>query len=314
MKRIITLLAVLSFTIGIGFSQEEATAAKENPLTNTEWRLVEFQSMDDSIGTVRPDDPSLYTMRLNGNGTVNMRLNCNRANGTWSAEASSDGTSGQFNFGPLAATRALCPPPSMDEQVAAHAQYIASYLLKGGKLYLSLMADGGIYAWEPLTELPFETVPDKSLEAAILDASPDYTREIVEIGGGNNARYIYSRVDLNGDGKDEVFVYLLGSIFCGTGGCNLVLFTEGENGYSLVNNFPISRIPVIVSPEKTDGWNNIVRLESGGGAPASFVQHTFNGERYVEQQRMPADKAPEGKKYLAGDFTFQEGIPLEPRK
>jgi hypothetical protein len=162
--------------------------------------------------------------------------------------------------------------------------------------------------------VPFETAPDKDIEAAILDVSPDYTREIVEIGGGNNARYIYSRVDLNGDGKEEVFVYLLGSIFCGTGGCNLLLFTDGENGYSLVNNFPISRTPVIVSPERTEGWNNIVRLESGGGAPASYVRHTFNGEHYVEQQRMPADTAPEGKKYLAGDFTFQDGIPLEPHK
>jgi heat shock protein HslJ len=146
MKRIITLLVVLGCTIGFGITQEEASAAKENPLANTEWRLVEFQSMDESIGMVRSHDPSLYTMRLNGDGTVNMRLNCNRASGTWPVEPSSDGTSGHFKFGPLAATRALCPPPSMDEQVAAHVQYIASYLLKDGNLYLSLMADGGIYA------------------------------------------------------------------------------------------------------------------------------------------------------------------------
>jgi len=121
-------------------------------------------------------------------------------------------------------------------------------------------------------------------------------------------------VDLNSDGKDEVFVYLLGSVFCGTGGCNLLLFADGENGYSLVNNFPISRTPIIVSPERTEGWNNLIRLESGGGVPASYVQHTFNGERYVKQQRVPADETPEGRKYLAGEFTFQDGIPLEPRK
>ena len=175
MKRIITPLVVLGFTIGFGFSQLE-----KNPLDDTEWRLVEFQSMDDSIGTVKPNDPSLYTMRLNGDGTVNMRLNCNRANGTWSAEPSSDGTSGRFEFGPLAGTRALCPPPSMDEQVMAHSKWVRSFFLKDGNLYLSLMADGGIYAWEPIKEVLFETVPDKGLEAAILDASPDYTREIVE--------------------------------------------------------------------------------------------------------------------------------------
>jgi hypothetical protein len=31
----------------------------------------------------------------------------------------------------------------------AQAEYLRSYLLTDGKLYLSLMADGGIYAWEP---------------------------------------------------------------------------------------------------------------------------------------------------------------------
>ncbi|MGA7966184.1 MAG: SH3 domain-containing protein [Gammaproteobacteria bacterium] len=137
----------------------EAAAGKEQPvgsasvsgLTDTQWRLVEFQSMDDATGTKRVDDPSLYTMRLNGDGTVTMRLNCNRVKGSWSAEPSSDGVSGRFKLGPLAATRALCPPPSMDETITAQAKYIRSYLLKDGKLYLSLMADGGIYVWEPDT-------------------------------------------------------------------------------------------------------------------------------------------------------------------
>ena len=293
---------------------EAAAAASDNPLAGTEWRLVEFQSMDDAIGVVRPDDPSLYTMRLNADGTVNMRLNCNRANGSWSFEASADGTSGRFEFGPLAGTRALCPPPSMDEQIMSHAQWVRSYLLKDGRLYLSLMADGGIYAWEPHTEVPFETVPDKDLEVAILDASPNYTREVVDIEGGTGrGRYVYGRVDLNGDGQTEVFVYLLGSIYCGTGGCNMLLFTQGQDGYSLVNKFPISRLPVIVSTKRTQGWNDLVRLESGGGVPASYVRHIFDGSHYVEKERMPADKAPEGMSYLAGELTFDQGVPLEPR-
>jgi len=122
-----------------------------HPLAGTQWRLVQFQSMDDAIGTVRPDDPSLYTMRLRGDGSVIMRLNCNRARGTWSAQAGTENTSGTFTFGPLAATRALCPPPSLDEQITAQSEYIRSYLLKNGRLHLSLMADGGIYTWESVS-------------------------------------------------------------------------------------------------------------------------------------------------------------------
>jgi len=129
-----------------------APAASPLPaaLAGTEWRLVEFQSMDDAAGTQRPSDPALYTMSLQGDGSVAMRLNCNRATGTWQAQAGPEGASGVFTFGPLAATRALCPPPSMDERVTSQASYVRSYVLKDGKLYLSLMADGGIFVWEPV--------------------------------------------------------------------------------------------------------------------------------------------------------------------
>jgi heat shock protein HslJ len=120
--------------------------------------------MDDATGTQRPSDHALYTMWLHGDGSVTMQLNCNRATGTWSAEPGSDASSGRFTFGPLAATRALCPPPSMDESIVAQSQFIRSYLLKDGRLYLSLMADGGIYVWAPDT--------DRS-SAAVIPAAPD---------------------------------------------------------------------------------------------------------------------------------------------
>ena len=142
-------MAVMCFIFTYTAAEGSTDSPVKNTLAGTEWRLVEFQSMDDSIGTMRPDDPSLYTMNLLSGGTVKMKLNCNRASGPWSAEPAGDGKSGRFKFGPLAMTRALCPPPSMDEHIASNASYIRSYLLKDGRLYLSLMADAGIYVWEP---------------------------------------------------------------------------------------------------------------------------------------------------------------------
>lgn len=134
------------------------------PLANTEWRLVEIQSMDDGQGTTRPEDPSVFTMRLNEDGSVNLRLDCNRANGSWSAEMGPSGSGGTFEFGPLAGTRALCPPPNLDEQILGQAPYIRSFLLEDGMLYLSLMADGGIWAWEPLREISLENEPDPGMD------------------------------------------------------------------------------------------------------------------------------------------------------
>jgi heat shock protein HslJ len=290
-----------------------AAAEVATGLADTQWRLVEIQSMDDAQGTAKANDPSLYTMRLNRDGSVSMRLNCNRATGTWKAEPSADPASGRFEFGPLAGTRALCPPPSLDERVTSDARYVRSYLLKDGRLHLSLMADGGIHVWEPMKDVAFEATADAALEGAIRKASPSYTKAVVDAGGGTGrARYAYNRIDLNNDGREEVLVYLLGSVFCGTGGCNLLLFTRAETGYTLVNDLPISRTPVIVSTETTGGWSDIVKLESGGGTSASYVRYTFDGTRYVERERLAATAPPAGIRYLAGDLTFDKGIPLEP--
>ena len=147
------------FTL-IASTTKPVDAASLDSLSDTQWRLVEFQSMDDATGTIRPSDPSLYTMRLNGDGTTKMKLNCNHARGAWSTVPSSNTLSGRFKFGPLATTRMLCPPPSMDEIISTQANYVRGYLLKEGKLYLSLMADGGIFVWEPNPKAsPIATVP-----------------------------------------------------------------------------------------------------------------------------------------------------------
>jgi membrane-bound inhibitor of C-type lysozyme len=115
-------------------------------LVGSSWRLVEFQSNDDSIGTVKPDDLARYTLTLGADGRAALRLNCNRGTGPWSSHATS-ANSGSFTLGPLAVTKALCPPPSLDQRIARDSQYIRSYLLRDGRLYLNLMADAGTYVW-----------------------------------------------------------------------------------------------------------------------------------------------------------------------
>ena len=136
--------------VGGGASSGDDAGALPASLAGTSWRLVEVQSMDDAIGTTRPDDPAKYTMTLGADGQVAMVLDCNQAMGTWSAMPASDAASGSFTFGPLAMTLALCSASSLDQQIARDAPYVAGYLIRDGQLALSLMADGGIYLWEPM--------------------------------------------------------------------------------------------------------------------------------------------------------------------
>jgi heat shock protein HslJ len=157
MQRILQILtAGLATLAWLVAAASLATAAVDpetpSPLADSYWHLVEFQSMSDRIGTLKPEDPALYTMHLAADGTVTMQLNCNTAQGQWTAEPSADIKNGRFAFAPLAATQAICPPPSLDERVAKDAAYIRGYLLEGDRLFLSLMADGGIYVWQRLDQ------------------------------------------------------------------------------------------------------------------------------------------------------------------
>jgi heat shock protein HslJ len=137
-------LAIMFILSACATTQSESKPAE---LAGTSWQLVAFQSMDDSQGTTTIDDPAKYTLTLNADGKAALRLDCNRGAGSWESTPSADGSSGQLTFGPIASTRAFCPPPSMGEKLARDLNHVRSYLIKDGKLYLSLMADAGIYEW-----------------------------------------------------------------------------------------------------------------------------------------------------------------------
>jgi heat shock protein HslJ len=141
-------LAITACASG-GSSTETSGSPSAPTLAGSTWRLVEFQSSDDAIGIVRPRPSAMYSMTLGDDGSASFRLDCNRGSGTWQAEFTSS-VSGSFVLSPLAMTRAACPEPSLDQQVGRHAEYIRSFVLREGRLHLSLMADGGIYVWEPM--------------------------------------------------------------------------------------------------------------------------------------------------------------------
>jgi para-nitrobenzyl esterase len=91
-------------------------------LRGTSWQLVKFQG---------------------GDGTVNVRFDCNQGRGTWTSPGSQ-----QLQFGPLALTRAACPGPLYD-RIVMQWTFVRSYVFERGHLFLSLMADGGTYEFEP---------------------------------------------------------------------------------------------------------------------------------------------------------------------
>lgn len=121
-------------------------------LGGTAWQLVEIQSMDDSQGTKRPDDGSKYTITFGKDGRIAARFDCNRGMGSWKNEIA-NATGGSLEIGPLAVTKAFCPPPSLGETIERQLGYVRSFIMRDGKMHMSLMADGGILVWEPFREV-----------------------------------------------------------------------------------------------------------------------------------------------------------------
>ena len=312
---LIQSLAVICFICSNSSEAESADYPTKNPLAGTDWRLVEFQSMDDSVGIKRPDDPSLYTMSLLEGGTVKMKLNCNRASGPWSAEPAGDGSSGRFEFGPLAMTRALCPPPSMDEHIASNASYIRSYLLKDGRLYLSLMADAGIYVWEP-------------------DASDSAAAEIPPAPWGGGPRCWEVKISsgsLNlreqaSTGARIISRYLSGTILNNLGGCkagddgmvwcDVQELKGGPRGYVALNYIKPAKGPDGVIPMGED--NSALRAGQGdfdakGNIPCAMKKGQPMGECEFGVARSGGGyaavvvKKPDG---LRRAIFFSLGIPV----
>jgi heat shock protein HslJ len=112
-------------------------------LAGTAWRLVEIASMDDSVYV--PEDPAMYTLVFGTDGSAQVQADCNRARGSWASE-----TAGQLTIGPMAGTRAACPPGSLHDRYLGQFEWIRSYVIRDGHLFLATMADGAIIEFEPM--------------------------------------------------------------------------------------------------------------------------------------------------------------------
>jgi para-nitrobenzyl esterase len=123
-------------------AQIEPRSAAES-LGGTSWQLVRFQGGDGKVLT--PDASAKYTIAFGADGSVSARIDCNRGRGGWKSAGPN-----QLEFGPMALTRAMCPPGSLHDHIVRQWGFVRSYVIKDGRLFLSLMADGGIYEFEPL--------------------------------------------------------------------------------------------------------------------------------------------------------------------
>ena len=124
-----------------GCAQFESLGASGG-LGGSSWQLVTIQGGNGSVAI--PDDKAKYTLAFRADGSLSARIDCNRGHGTWKSFEPN-----QLELGLMALTRAMCPPDSLHDRIVRQLPLVRSYTIKDGRLFLSLMADGGSYEFEP---------------------------------------------------------------------------------------------------------------------------------------------------------------------
>jgi hypothetical protein len=127
-------------------------------------------------------------------------------------------------------------------------------------------------------------------------------------------RYVPVLVDLSGDGKKEVIVYLMSGGWCGTGGCTtLVLKPEGPS-YRIVRRILGVHPPIRVLDRSSHGWHSLAVWVVGGGIMEGYeAELPFNGTTYPLSPTTPPARrltaVPSGRVVVS---RSDEGTPLYP--
>jgi hypothetical protein len=94
-------------------------------------------------------------------------------------------------------------------------------------------------------------------------------------GGREPKEFRYGLTDLNGDRVDDAVVLLLGSDYCGSGGCTMAVFRGSAEGFQFVSRSTVTSEPIGVSGEVRRGWRTLIVHTRGGDALMRF-----DGRRY----------------------------------
>jgi heat shock protein HslJ len=114
------------------------------------WRWSEFQSGDGTVVTA--SDPNQYSVEFLDDGTVRVQADCNTGFGPYTVDGSGVDLT-------VASTKVACPEGSQSTDFLRYLDDAVSYVIKDGRLWLSLMADAGIAVFDPAPPPSNEATP-----------------------------------------------------------------------------------------------------------------------------------------------------------
>jgi len=113
-------------------------------------------------------------------------------------------------------------------------------------------------------------------------------RVLQSLDDSKSTRYIAAFRDINDDGTPEAIVYLIGRKWCGSGGCNTLILARDGTSWRIVATITITRPPIRVLRDTSNGWHSIgVWVQGGGIQPGYEAELRFDGKTYPRNPSVP---------------------------
>jgi hypothetical protein len=176
----------------------------------------------------------------------------------------------------------------------------------------SIKSDGTDFMPAPTKQSTAEQAPPPQYysPAAICESKPESSerevcRALIEGYDLENAALrhpftYYSReADLNGDRKNEIFIWMPILDLGGTSGYPIALYEANPGRFRRVMLVD-SWTPIIVLNSESRGWRDVAVQVSGGGVDPHYLIFRYNGREYSEYSRRK--KRPKGKVVIEKDW------------
>ena len=114
-------------------------------------------------------------------------------------------------------------------------------------------------------------------------------------------KFQFYQIDLNNDGGNEVFVNLMTSYFCGSGGCTILLL---NNQLKPITKFTVIRTPLFAEQTLKNGWRILLTKSEGELKEMIYNDGTYPSNPSVIE-KAPYD-APSGHAEIMFDINFSK--------
>lgn len=126
----------------------------------------------------------------------------------------------------------------------------------------------------------------------------------------DNTRYYYNYIDIDQDGKDDIFVLVVGPYTSGTGGSSALWVYENDMKLHVKQEFTLVNPPIIISNKITNHCHELVIPYYGGSVMSSYSILQCKDDYYprVSQGQIKDSlKGITGKAIICDNIALDEG-------